>query len=122
MTEHEELMEDWKERLGLHDWKIRLEDNCEPAFMAGEDCCGCTDWTEAIKAAKIQILDEKFYGTRIIPFDYEKTLVHELLHLKFSLVADNVEPLQARLMHQIIDDLARAFVDTKMEALNGKTD
>lgn len=109
----EALLAEWKERLGLTEWIIKLVDNCEPEDMTLEGCAGCTDWSETVKTARIEILDPKFYGDRIVPFDYEKTLVHELLHLKTSLVSDQVDALQARYMHQMIDDLARAFVDAK---------
>lgn len=109
----ENLLEEWGLRLGLSDWVIKLEDNCEPDDMALEDSIGCTSYTEASKCARIQILDPKFYGNRIRPYDYEKTLVHELLHLKMAFIADNVSDLQERVVHQIIDDLARAFVDAK---------
>lgn len=109
----EALLFEWKERLGLTEWRIKLVDNCKPEDMTLEGCAGCTDWSEAIKAAQIEILDPKFYGKRIVPFDYEKTLVHELLHLKTCLVSDGVDDLQERYMHQMIDDLARAFVDAK---------
>ena len=107
------LLAEWKERLGLTEWRIKLVDNCEPEDMTLEGCAGCTDWSETIKTARIEILNPKFYGERIVPFDYEKTLVHELLHLKTCLVSDGVEDLQSRYMHQMIDDLARAFVDAK---------
>ena len=109
----ESLLAEWKERLGLTEWRIKLVDNCEPDEMTLENCAGCTDWNETIKTARVEILDPKFYGERIVPFDYEKTLVHELLHLKTCLVSDKVDDLQARYMHQMIDDLARAFVDAK---------
>lgn len=108
-----ELLSEWQNRLGLQDWKIKLVDNCTPEEMTLSDAAGCTDWIEAIKTARIEIIDPKYYGERIVPFNYEKTLVHELLHLKLSLVSDNVPELQSRYMHQIIDDLARAFVDAK---------
>lgn len=107
------LLKEWQNRLGLQDWRIQLLDNCRPEDMDMEDASGCVAWQEANKTAQIQILDSQFYGKRIVPFDYEKTLVHELLHLKTSLVSDNVDSLQARYMHQMIDDLARAFVDAK---------
>lgn len=109
----EELLSEWQNRLGLQDWRIQLAENCSPENMMIENTAGCTEWTEAIKAARIEILDPKYYGNRIVPFDYEKTLVHELLHLKTCLVSDQVDALQARYMHQMIDDLARAFVDAK---------
>ena len=107
------LLREWKTRLGLQDWTIKLVYNCKHEEMTLDNCSGCTEWTEAIKAARIEILSPTDYGERILPFDFEKTLVHELLHLKLSLVSDNVPDLQARYMHQIIDDMARAFVDAK---------
>lgn len=114
-----ELLSEWQNRLGLQDWRIQLVDNCRPEDMTIENTAGCTEWTEVIKTARIEILDPKYYGNRIVPFDYEKTLVHELLHLKTCLVSDQVDALQVRYMHQIIDDLARAFVDAKR---NGRKD
>ena len=115
------LLSEWQNRLGLQDWRIKLVDNCTPEEMTLSDVAGCTDWSEAIKTARIEIIDPKYYGERIVPFDYEKTLIHELLHLKLSLVSDSVTDLQSRYMHQIIDDLARAFVDAKRRANDGHT-
>lgn len=113
MTDHEKLLAEWKERLGLHDWRIKLVDNCKPEDMFMEDVAGCTEWGEAGKTARIEMLDPQYYGERIVPFDWEKTLVHELLHLKTCLISDQWDALQVRYMHQMIDDLARAFVDAK---------
>lgn len=113
MKTHDELLAEWKERLGLHEWRIKLVDNCKPEDMMLDDVAGCTEWVESSKTARIEIIDPAYYGKRIVPFDWEKTLVHELLHLKTCLVSDRVSDLQARYMHQMIDDLARAFVDAK---------
>lgn len=107
------LLEEWQKRLDLQDWRIKLFKNCKPEEMTIQGVDGCTEWTEPIKTARIEIIDPQYYGDRIVPFDYEKTLVHELLHLKTCLVSDMVDDLQARYMHQMIDDLARAFVDAK---------
>lgn len=109
----DELLREWQHRLGLDDWRIELCPHCDPTQMSLHDVEGCSVWTESIKAARIEVLDEAFYCERIVPYDFERTLVHELLHLKLSLVSDQVEPLQERYMHQIIDDLARAMVDAK---------
>lgn len=113
------LLKEWQIRLGLQDWRIKLAANCKPSEMELENCAGCTDWTESIKTARIEILDKNYYGERIVPFDFEKTLVHELLHLKLCLVSNNVDEFQERYMHQIIDDLARAFVNAKRGVNNG---
>lgn len=113
MNDKRLLLEEWQMRLGLIDWKIKLFDGLRPDEMTVNDSAGCTEWTESNKTARIEIINPIYYGDRIVPFDYEKTLVHELLHLKLCLVSDNVDDLQARYMHQIIDDFARAFVDAK---------
>lgn len=113
MNDERCLLNEWQKRLGLQDWRIKLCDNCKPEEMTIQGVAGCTEWTEANKTARIEIIDPQYYGERIVPFDYEKTLVHELLHLKTCLVSDMVYDLQARYMHQMIDDLARAFVDAK---------
>ena len=113
------LLKEWQDRLGLQEWRIKLVTDCKPDDMALENCAGCTEWTECNKTAKIEIIDPQYYGERIIPFDFEKTLIHELLHLKLSLVSDKVDDLQERYMHQIIDDLARAFADVKRKTESG---
>lgn len=107
------LAKEWKHRFGLDDWEIAINPNCAPSEMTLDDVDGCSVWTECNKTARIEILAEEYYGERIRPYDFERILVHELLHLKLSIVSDQVEPTQARYMHQIIDDLARAFVDAK---------
>lgn len=116
MANHENgmaLLKEWAERLGLQERRISLHDNCKPEDMSMEDVAGCTVWTECNKTARIEIIDEQHYGDRVVGFDWEKTLVHELLHLKTSLISSEVDDLQERVAHQIIDDLARAFVDAK---------
>lgn len=107
------LLKEWQTRLGLLDWRIKLVDNCKPDEMSMQDVAGCSIWTEAIKTARIEIIDPVYYGERIVAFDYEKTLVHELLHLKLSLVGNVENDLQMRYVHQMIDDLARALVNAK---------
>lgn len=102
----------WRKCLDLEDWHIRLDDECDISDMDIETV-GQTTWQEVSKTARIQIIDPVHYGERVIPFDYEKTLVHELLHLKTCLLTDNVDPLQERVGHILIDDLARALVDAK---------
>ena len=107
----QELLEKWKRRLGLLDWAIELRVNCKPEEMAMSNVVGCTEWSESGKTARIEILDPEYYGDRVIPFNFEKTLIHELLHLKMSFWCQNEDDVEDRVMHQIIDDLARAFVD-----------
>lgn len=107
-----QLLDEWKNRLGLQEWNITFFPFCKQDEMEDEGV-GCTSWQEVIKVAKIMILDESYYLNYIIPFDFEKTLVHELLHLKTCLISDTDNELQERIAHQLIDDLARALVDAK---------
>lgn len=110
----ESLMEEWQKRLGLEDWKIKLHTNLRQDEMTCADAEGNASYEESTKTARIELLDPAWYGERIIPYDIEKTLVHELLHLKLSLLfgGDN---LLERIAHQWVDDLARAFVDAKRQ-------
>ena len=121
MTEQEiyELCDEWNQRLGLSDWAIVVRPNCKPEDMSEQDVSGSTTYNEVCKAAMMELIDPQYYGERIIPLDLEKTIVHEMLHLKLALVADHVGEMQERYMHQIIDDLARAFVDAKRKGEMG---
>lgn len=107
------LLKEWKHRLQLDDWHIVLIENCSPNDMTLKDCAGETEWGEVGKTAVIRIIDKKDYGSRIEPFDFEKTLVHELLHCKLCLLGESGNDLQDRLVHQYIDDLAKALVSAK---------
>lgn len=105
------LLEKWKRKLCLQEWRIKLLTRLRPEEMTMDDVAGCTEWSEAIKTARIEIIDPAYYGDRIVPFGFEKTLVHELLHLKFSFWCQNEDDVGDRVMHQMIDDLARAFTE-----------
>ena len=109
------LLSEWQRRLNLGDWVIRIEPDCLPDDMGLENVAGETEWVEVNKSAVIRIINPDLYGERIIPFDFEKTLVHELLHLKFSLLESDDE-LRNRVVHMLIEDMARALVITKREA------
>lgn len=104
----EELLAKWQKILGLDDWTIVLEDGCYELSEPESD--GCAEYSEVGRFAKIQLLAPEAYGDRIVPYDREKTLVHELLHLKLCLLQDTENELQNRIVHQLIDDLARSFV------------
>lgn len=109
---NEAMLEYWQKRLCLNEWRIKLVTGCKPEEMTLYGVAGCTDWSEAIKTARIEIIDPQYYGDRIVPFNLEKTLVHELLHLKLSFWCQSDSDIPDRAMHQIIDDLARAFTLT----------
>lgn len=113
MDNNIELLEEWQERLFLQAWRIVLRPKCKPDDMDLRDCWGCTEWTEESKTARIDIVDPDCLSEKIIPFDFEKTLVHELLHLKFCLLSNETDSMSDRYVHQIIDEMARSLVDAK---------
>ena len=81
------------------------------------EVAGETEWSSSIKSASIKIINREEYGERIVPFDFENILVHELLHLKFSLIDQKITSYESdvayEVRHQLIDDLARALVMAK---------
>ena len=113
------LLEKWKRKLCLNEWRIKLLTNLRPEEMTMNDVAGCSEWSESIKTARIEIIDPVYYGDRIVPFDFEKTLVHEMLHLKFSFWCQNEDDIGDRIMHQMIDDLARALTEKRKCEENG---
>lgn len=116
------LFNEWKERLGLHDWVIKFIPNCKAAEVDTGNSIGETVWQTTNKSAIIRIIaNEEYSEEYIIPYDFEKTLVHELLHIKFSLIDKDINTYEGivteQARHQLIDDLARALVMAK----RGKT-
>lgn len=113
------LLNEWKERLGLQDWAIIVRYNCkreqmdDPEYSIGE-----TQWETTNKCARICIISPDEYGKdKMLSFDFEKTLVHELLHCKFSMIDKDLNTYEGIVAesarHQLIDDLARALVMAK---------
>ena len=113
-----DLFEEWIKRLELSAWRIKLVTNVHPSEMSGSGLMGCVEYCEVNRSARIEIMDEKYYGDRIMPFDEEYILVHELLHLKFCFLTSCVDGFDDqnvvdRMTHQLLDDMAKALVDAK---------
>lgn len=113
MTEEKatELFEKWRKILHLEAWDIRFKWKVRARDMNLPDSVGCTTFNNISKQAIIHMLDPVDFENDLFEYDYEKTLVHELLHLKFADLDDSGDPLRDKLTHQMIDDLARAFVN-----------
>jgi len=111
VKEIDELVAEWKDRLHLNDWNIVIRDNVSSSEMDG--CRGSTEYAESNKEAVIWLLDPEQFPDFHFVYDKEKTLVHELLHLKMSLLDDTENQTQNRIVHQLIDEFAGAFVDAK---------
>ena len=105
----------WRKKLNLSDWTIKFEFNVDPDDMAIEGACGATSFVESCKSAIVQIVDPKKMEDGIVPFNLEETIVHELLHLKLSLITTGSDAMTERVGHQIIDDLSKSFVATRKD-------
>ena len=117
MNKEQKYFDYWRDKIGLNDWVILFKYNVEPEDMVIDDASRCTSWEEAGKTALIQILNPARYGDRVAPFDIEKTIVHELLHLKMTLIASDCDALQQRVAHQLIDDMAKAMVNARRDPI-----
>ena len=114
----ESLLNEWVKRLGLEKWLINLEVNVDVKEMENAD--GITYYEDTIRSAKIRIGSEgdRENIERRIKYDFERILVHELLHIKFG-VLDIGTPMtyEAKVtdsvMHQLVEDLAQALVMAK---------
>ena len=115
----EKLLNEWQERLGLQDWQIILRYNCKRSDMDDpEGSIGETQWETTSKCARIQIISKEEFGTdKMLDYDFEKTLVHELLHCKFGMIDKDLNTYEGivaeQARHQLIDDLAKALVMAK---------
>lgn len=99
----------WIPLLGLSDWKIVLKvvhqaDMCEEEERQGEVLYSLTG-----KQAIVKILDPADWNNDDFMQDMEKTLVHELLHLRFDVI-DCKDKTSDKLMHQLLNDVSRWLV------------
>ena len=107
------LQEEWINRLQLDHWTIRIHDQLRPEEMSVADTDGCVNYETSTKTARVEILDPKYYGDRVRGYDYERTLVHELLHIKLAMIDDSGNDVQDRVLHQLVDELAGALVEAR---------
>lgn len=109
-----ELLGYWTDVLGLQEWNITLITNCSPNDMVLNEAAGETEWNDTLRTAVIRIIDPKDWGERVVPFNPEKTLVHELLHLKFSALDESGDPLRDKLTHRLVEDFAKALTVVRL--------
>lgn len=112
MTEQKanELFKKWVKILQLETWDIRFQWCVCDRDMSMADSVGCTQYKHTSKQAIVQMLDPVDFDNDLFEYDYEKTLVHELLHLKFADLDDSGDALRDKMLHQMVEDLARSFM------------
>lgn len=107
-----ELFAYWIKTLQLSDWNIKLLPACKPTDFVSDptnvgECC----YNEYLKEATVRILSEDCYNGD--DYNFEKTLIHELLHIKFALLDDSGNKLQDRFVHVLIEDMAKALSEAR---------
>jgi hypothetical protein len=103
------LCEYWQGILRLQDWDVKVVIARGREFVTGEGSQGECTWQLPTKQALIKLIDPIDYPTDTKwPYDPEKTLVHELLHLHFAPLglSDDKEIEQ----EQAIDLIATGFL------------
>lgn len=115
MTEEEanRLFKYWVKVLHLEDWEIVFKWKVRANDMNLEKSVGCNSYNETDGSSLIQILDEDEYNNDLFPMDYEKTLVHELLHLKFAFLDDSGDAIRDSMTHRLINDMSKALVEAR---------
>lgn len=112
-----QLFDKWVHILHLEGWHISFEWKVPGHCMNVEESVGATKYQHSTGQAIVQMVDPEDYPKDTpFPYDYEKTLVHELLHLKFADLDDTGDNLRDKLTHRLVDDLAVAFIEASKEA------
>lgn len=113
MSDFDKLVDQWINILSLNDWTISVKDGCKACEMDLEDSAGCCEHNVVCKWAFIQIISKEEYGERIVPYDKEQILVHELLHCKFGILEHSGNEIVDILLHQLVEDMAKSLVKAK---------
>lgn len=113
-----QLFNKWVRILHLEPWNIQFQWKVRKENMNLADTVGATTYLHSMRQAIVQMIDPIDYPVSPFEYDYEKTLVHELLHLKFSDLDDTGDQLRDKLTHQMIDDMAKALVNAYREGYN----
>jgi hemerythrin superfamily protein len=106
------LLNEWIRRIGLEKWTIYSTLDEIPSQMDNKDHAGEAEWHATEKIGYIRVLAKRYHELDD-KYDFERTLVHELLHLKFAVFWDNSEGFATSLLHQTIEKMASALVDAK---------
>ena len=111
-----ELLDEWKERLGLQEWAISFAINVPIKDLDEND--GNVEYDTSLKVARIKIAVENEDERNWVKYDFEEILIHELLHIKLGLIdLQEVRSYEQKLLtdtiHQLVEDIAQALIMAK---------
>lgn len=110
LDQAKERLEYWKKWLRLSDWDIVVR--VARSYDMPANTQGRCEWTDSRKEALIKLLDPTDWDpSTIYPQDMEVTLVHELIHLHLSVLADRRSAsIEDTILEQAIHALAYSLV------------
>ena len=89
LDEAKKCLDEWQERLFLTDWHIQLNLG-EDDITESDDLVGYVDYSRSGKTAYIGLANKKngfdSPKDKVTKYCAEKTLVHELLHIKMDVI------------------------------------
>lgn len=113
------LCQKWQDILKLNDWDIVVEVG-RPDELSEPDREGEAFINLAKGEALIRLLDPNAMYDFPFPYDMEKVLVHELLHLSCASFEPEEDPLRHDLWERMIEQTAKTMVEfqRKVEVLS----
>ena len=112
-----DCLREWQERLFLTDWIIKIILETEPIIDDGERQAWQIEYNTATRCAKIYLTPHNDdTASRIKKISHEKTLVHELCHLKldFACAPHTLEQAWfAKVEHTLIEQFAMSLIMAK---------
>jgi len=103
---------EWQQILGLDDWIIVWKKSRKEELELSA-CQGEVKYQLATKQAIVKIMDEVDWDNPDFTQDQEVVIVHELLHLKFGLLDKVKGEIFELIIHQYVEELAKAFLKVK---------
>lgn len=113
------LCQKWQDILKLNNWDIVIKLG-RPDELSEPDREGEVFVNLAKGEALIQLLDPNGAYDFAFPYDVEKVLVHELLHLSCAAFEPEEDPLRHDLWERMIEQTAKTLVEfqRKVEVLS----
>ena len=119
LQELQDLSAWWQNRLELQDWRIHVRFVRGRHLMQHDYCAADIEWVNEHKYAFISIRTEDDYRDQFpdtsaaIPYDAERSLVHELLHIHTRAWETKQDSPESIAEEQAINALARTLVAMK---------
>ncbi len=113
-NELQKCLEEWKKRLFLDDWIIKV---VRVSRVDMPNNLGLNEFQVENKCAVIRLIEaDEDVKSRIAKYCEEKTLVHELLHCKYNYIA-NSDSYEGKFLdvseHALLEQMAKSLIMAK---------